>query len=250
MREGNLAAIVHADFAHVRRERVKRLQFLACGCSSELELHQERVVVAAVMTLAGVLTSTAGEVQSWTPDYATRIGATELGPDGESSRSATPTNNPYAAAAQSQRAPRPALAIDGCWSVRKADHARRSADERHPADDLLLLEPQALGREDGVGFRLAVAAQAVHERGELGVADAAGPAIGEMFGDGRIDRLTAALGQVRVEQPFLLEVMRALDHGSPPSRPRSFRAARNRWTRTVDSFSPVMALTSRGVQSP
>ena len=62
--------------------------------------------------------------------------------------------------------------------------------------------------------------------------------------------VAVALGEVALEQPIVVEVVRAADHGFPPSRARSFRAARNRWTRTVDSFSPVIALTSRGVQSP
>jgi len=44
-----------------------------------------------------------------------------------------------------------------------------------------------------------------------------------------------------------VEVMRAEHHGLPPKRPRSLRAARNRCTRTVDSFRPVIMLTSRGV---
>ena len=88
------------------------------------------------------------------------------------------------------------------------------------------------------------------KRGELGVARAARGAVGQMLGDGRIERLAAPLGEIAVEQPVVLEVARATDHGLPPSRPRSLRAARNRWTRTVDSFRPVIALTSRGVQSP
>src|SRR5439155_19465985 len=132
----------------------------------------------------------------------------------------------------------------------EADHSGRAADALDAPRDLLLLRAQALRREDRIGLRLAVAAQRVHEAGELRIAATAFIAVGQMLDDGRIDRDAAALGQVRVEQPFFLEVTRARDHGLPPSRPRSLRAARNRWTRTVDSLSPVMVLTSRGVQSP
>ena len=96
----------------------------------------------------------------------------------------------------------------------------------------------------------ASARSASMKRDELGVALAAVVAVGQVLGDRRIDALAAALGEIAVEQAIVVEVTRASGHGLPPSRPRSLRAARNRWTRTVDSFNPVMALTSRGVQSP
>ena len=85
---------------------------------------------------------------------------------------------------------------------------------------------------------------------ELGVALGAARAVGEVFGRRRVERLAAAFGEVAVEQRIVLEVRRANVHGCPPSSARSLRAARNRWTRTVDSFRPIIALTSRGVQSP
>ncbi len=66
----------------------------------------------------------------------------------------------------------------------------------------------------------------------------------------RIERLAGTLGDITLEQMIFVEMVWTTDHGFPPSSPRSLRAARNRWTRTVDSFRPVIALTSRGVQSP
>ena len=107
-----------------------------------------------------------------------------------------------------------------------------------------------IGREHfvelGVGFR----SQPVHEAPQIRVPRAALRAVGEMLGRRRIERLAGPLGEVALEQPIVVKVVRANDHDLPPSSARSFRAARNRCTRTVDSFRPVIALTSRGVQSP
>ncbi len=94
--------------------------------------------------------------------------------------------------------------------------------------DLLLLRAQPVGCEDRVGFRLAVAAQVVHQRRQFGVACAAVGAVGEMIRDGRIHDVAVALGQIRVEQPVIVNVVRARYHGCPPSRLRSLRTARNR----------------------
>ena len=57
-------------------------------------------------------------------------------------------------------------------------------------------------------------------------------------------------GGKKLEEPVVVRMASAEHYGLPPSSTRSLRAARNRWTRTVDSFRPVIALTSRGVQSP
>ena len=116
--------------------------------------------------------------------------------------------------------------------------------------DLLLLCLEPFGGEELVGFGIALGAQCVEKAQELRIARAARRAVGQMFGRTRINGLTGSLGVVTVVQPLLLQVARPTDHGFPPSRPRSLRAARNRCTRTVDSFNPVIALTSRGVQSP
>src|SRR5215468_5965844 len=52
--ERGLARIAHADFAHVRRERVERLQFLSVRPRQrELQLHQEHVVVDVVADAGG-----------------------------------------------------------------------------------------------------------------------------------------------------------------------------------------------------
>ena len=74
-------------------------------------------------------------------------------------------------------------------------------------------------------------------------------AIGEVLGRRRIDEIAGARRQVALEEALVLKVvlMPGEDHGLPLNNPRSLRAARNKWTRTVDSFKPVMALISRGV---
>ena len=132
----------------------------------------------------------------------------------------------------------------------KRDHAGRMAQVLEPARNVLLLGTEALGREDRVGFGGRVDAQRFQKVRHRRVAFAAVRAVGQVLGHRRIEELSALDGQIAVEQSLVLEVVRAVHHGFPPSRPRSFRAARKRWTRTVDSFNPVMALTSRGVQSP
>src|SRR5262245_23953684 len=119
-----------------------------------------------------------------------------------------------------------------------------------PARDVMLLCPQAFGCEDRVGVGNCLGAQRLHEADKFHVPLATLAAVGEMFGDRGIGTFTASHDKVTIEQAFVLEVMRPTHHGLPPSRPRSFRAARKRWTRTVDSFNPVIALTSRGEQSP
>jgi hypothetical protein len=148
---------------------------------------------------------------------------------GNEAPTATPTNSPAAAAAAAHRGARRRRVYRAPDDASgKAEDARGPPDQRHPPEDLLLLNAQALGCEDSVGFGVAVAAQRVHEGRELGIAGAARRAIGQMFGDRRIERLAGPFRQVRFEQPFFLEVRRAVDHGCPPSRPRSLRAARNR----------------------
>ena len=116
-----------------------------------------------------------------------------------------------------------------------------------PVRDCLLLRLQTLGREHGVGLRIGLLAESVQETGELAVAFAALSALLQVIDHRRIGQLTASLGEIAVDQAVFLDVMRVSGHGWPPSNPRSLRAARNRWTRTVDSFKPVIALTSRGV---
>ena len=98
----------------------------------------------------------------------------------------------------------------------------------------------------GVGF----GAQAVHELDEVAVAGAAVPAVEQVLGGGWVGRFARLLGEITVEESLFPQMMSATGQGLPPSNPRSFRAARNRCTRTVDSFRPVIAATSRGVQSP
>jgi hypothetical protein len=136
------------------------------------------------------------------------------------------------------------------------DHADREAEDaswrakmRYPPSDVLLLEAERLGGENRVGLGFGFGAKPVHEARELAVAK---PTVlaGRQMVCGRLIELAAALGDVTLKQPILVKMTRARGHGLPPSRPRSFLAARNRWTRTVDSFNPVMTLTSRGVRSP
>ena len=113
-----------------------------------------------------------------------------------------------------------------------------------------MLGAKAVGREDPIGILVGFGPQAVHELDEVAVPGAALAAVEQVLGGGRIGRFTRLLGQITVEDSLFPQMMSATGQGLPPSRPRSFRAARNRCTRTVDSFSPVIAATSRGVQSP
>src|SRR5262249_41070423 len=115
---------------------------------------------------------------------------------------------------------------------------------------LLLLEAKAFGGEDRVGFGIGGLAETFEQIDDLVEARRAGGAVGEVFGCRWIRRPLVPRLEVVAVQASVVQ-MRGVDgHGLPPSNPRSFRAARNKWTRTVDSFRPVMALTSRGVQSP
>lgn len=132
----------------------------------------------------------------------------------------------------------------------KAQDSRRPADVIEPADNLPLLNVQPFRREDGVALGFSGRADVVQEAAERRVSRRALPTIDQMLRDPRVDRFALSPSDVAVEEAILLEVARAQDHGFPPSNPRSLRAARNKWTRTVDSFSPVITLISRGVQSP
>jgi len=117
----------------------------------------------------------------------------------------------------------------------------------------LVLLAQPLGGKDRVGLGDALRTQRVHDLRQFLVPPAARAAIGEMLGQRRIDRFAVPRRQIGVEKAFVLQVTRQgfeRFHDLPPSRPRSLRTARNRWTRTVDSLRPVIALISRGVQSP
>ncbi len=119
-----------------------------------------------------------------------------------------------------------------------------------PPEDVLLLLPQPLRREDRVGFGVRLGSHVVQERDELDVARTARVAVGQMFSRRRIERLAAAVREIALDETVVVQVVGTSDHDFAPRSARSFRAARNRWTRTVDSLRPVIALTSRGVQSP
>src|SRR5678815_1743639 len=106
------------------------------------------------------------------------------------------------------------------------------------------------GGEEGVDLGVRVGAHIVQERRELEISSLAGLAIREMLRGRRIERFSAAVGKVTLDEMVVVEVVGTSNHDFAPRSARSFRAARNRWTRTVDSLSPVIALTSRGVQSP
>src|SRR5207302_1879768 len=120
--------------------------------------------------------------------------------------------------------------------ARKIDHATGPSYLLDSAQNLLLLRAETLGRENGLAVGVRCATEAVHEAGELGVARRALGAVGQVLGGARIDRFAAMLGQIAVEDLPFIEMTRTSDHGLPPSSPLSLRAARNRCTRTVDSF--------------
>ena len=132
----------------------------------------------------------------------------------------------------------------------ETDHASVVAHMLDAAGNLLLLRPLPFRRKDFVELRVGFRAQGIHEAAEVAVPGAALGAIGQVLGGWRFERFAAMLGEIALEQTVFLEVTRAKDHGCPPSKPRSLRAARNKCTRTVDSLRPMMAPTSRGVQSP
>ena len=119
-----------------------------------------------------------------------------------------------------------------------------------PTQDLLLLDPQPLGRECVVGFGISVGAGLVHERDHLVVPGHAVAAVGEVLGGTRVEFVAGARREVVLEQVVVLQMPGVDRHDVPPRNPRNLRTARNRCTRTVDSLMPVMALTSRGEQSP
>ncbi len=149
-------------------------------------------------------------------------------------------NRPAAAAAATQRG----AAVDVETVI---------ADVFDPARDVLVLLPQPIGSEHSVGLGFAFFPQQVEHSHQLLVARAARAAVCEVLGDRGIDRVPLSRRQRGVEEPIVLNVTRQgvePPHGTPPSRPRSLRTARNKWTRTVDSFKPVIVPISRGVQSP
>src|SRR5262249_22450396 len=118
------------------------------------------------------------------------------------------------------------------------------------ARDLKLLRAEMIRRERRVGVGVAVGAHLIQHAHELGVPRSAFVAVGQVLGRRRIGRLAVSLREVALDEAVVGHVTRMTHHSLPPSSPRSLRAARNRWTRTVDSLMPVIALTSRGVQSP
>jgi hypothetical protein len=132
----------------------------------------------------------------------------------------------------------------------KGDDPGGAADLLEPLADLLLLRSQAFRREDRIGLGVAFCPHALEKRRQLGVPGRAPIAVREMFGRRWVDRLADPRGAIALEETLFREVTHVGFHAFVPSRPRSLRAARNRCTRTVDSFSPVITLTSRGVQSP
>src|SRR5436190_11146332 len=153
--------------------------------------------------------------------------------------------NPAGSGADSRHVERPAREL-----ARECEDTGGPGRRLEAARDLDLLRAQALGCEYGVGLGFGFTAQAVHEAGKIRVALAARCAIGQMLGNSWIDDDAVAVVQITVKQALFGQMLRAANHGAPPSSARSRRTARNRWTPTVDSFSPVMTATSRGVQSP
>jgi len=79
---------------------------------------------------------------------------------------------------------------------------------------------------------------------------ALGAAILDRIPRARVQFLACPCREITLEQVVVFQVPGVNDHDLPPRNPRSLRTARNRCTRTVDSLMPVIALTSRGEQSP
>ena len=169
---------------------------------------------------------------------------------------ATPTKSPAAAAAAIQRVAmrvrdaRIRLRRRDAAPAREADDSRGAADQFEAPGDVLLLRAQALGRKQRVDLGFRVRAERRQERADVGVAARARAAVGEMLRRRRIDGLAAPLGVVAVDERVVLKMRARARSWLPSEQRRSLRAARNRCTRTVDSLSPIIAPTSRGVQSP
>ena len=75
-------------------------------------------------------------------------------------------------------------------------------------------------------------------------------AVGQVLRRARVQFLACPCREITLEQVVVFQVPGVNDHDLPPRNPRNVRTARNRCTRTVDSLMPVIALTSRGEQSP
>src|SRR5215467_12203184 len=99
---------------------------------------------------------------------------------------------------------------------------------------MFLLLTQPLRGEHGVRFCIRNRSDVVEDGDELRVAHPARLAVGEMFHGGRIERLTTTVGEITFDETVVLQMFGTSDHDFAPRRARSFRAARNRWTRTVD----------------
>ncbi len=124
------------------------------------------------------------------------------------------------------------------------------ADMLDAPRNLRALALQILSTENPVELGIAEFTKLGHEADELVVPGRTARTIGQMFGGRRVETLSGSGGQIAIEEAIFGEMAREVHVARPPRRARSFRAARKRCTRTVDSFKPVMALTSRGVQSP
>ena len=142
----------------------------------------------------------------------------------------------------------------------KGDDARRALGGFEPAEDQRLLRSQPLGREMLVGLGHRLAAHVLEPVGQFGETRPTDRTAFEM----RMCLSNAARRLVGPDrgQPGVVQVgtePQSVKNGHGVSstfvslaRPstssvRSLRIARNRCTRTVDSFKPVSALTSRDV---
>ena len=248
-RRRSVQRIRDADFAHVRRQGVERQQLAACRGPLERDARaptgtrRRRSVDRRAGCCRGRRPAPRPVRRRWRR-RATVGGRRRARRASKNMPTPTPTNRPAAAAAATQRGATRGRRLAPCWlrdRPGKADaRAPAGRDARGGAAICCCCARSRSAVKTSSVSASASVAQPVHELREISrSARAHVGAVGQVLGRRRIERLAAPLGEVAVEQPIVVrDGARRADHGLPPSRPRSLRAARNRWTRTVDSFKP------------
>ncbi len=120
-----------------------------------------------------------------------------------------------------------------------------SAARVEPVEDPRPLRIEARGREHLVRLAGGILPQPLERRRQLGVAPRAGLAPVQVLTRGSPPIGAGLLvAEVQGDEPVVSGMEMVHFHRFPPSSERSFRTARKRCTRTVDSFNPVIVLTS------
>src|SRR5262249_27908779 len=99
---------------------------------------------------------------------------------------------------------------------READDARRTARVLEPPEDVFLLLTESFGRERGIGVRVCAAADVVQEGDEVRVARVARLAIGEMLDRRRIERFTATVREITLNETVVVQMLGTSNHDFAP----------------------------------